>query len=108
MTSSGEGREIEAALVGGGCTVHDADDLGESKWDIAETQSSAFAHALFQHHAHHDIDHPPFPCTQVYSGVPCRGTVVWWEGDGLDIGAGGYRCKSCDEPYNEDGTVYRA
>ena len=98
MTRSGEGRKIEAALVGAGCTVHDADDLGESKWDIAETQSSAFAHTACDDD---DDEHEPFTCTMFYDDVPCCGQVEWRQYDG-------YRCQSCDQPYNEDGTVWQA
>ena len=95
MTRSGEGREIEAALVGAGCTVHDADDLGESKWDIAETQSSAFAHTLMDAALRETDEHDPITCKV------CGGTCLWVYGDG-------YRCRTCDTPHNEDGTVYQA
>ena len=38
-------------------------------------------------------DHPPFPCKA------CGGTVVWFADE--------YRCRECDMPHNEDGTVWR-
>ena len=98
MTRSGEGREIEAALVGAGCTVREADDLGESKWDIAEAQSSAFAHTACEDD---EDEHPTFYCRI------CGGRVVWQLGDGPKVTDGGYRCTGeCGSPYNEDGTLY--
>ena len=74
--------------------------LCEEPWQIAEAQSSAFAHTACDDASDED-EHDPFVCTMVYDGVPCGGKVDWRLYDG-------YRCHRCDQPYNEDGTVYRA
>ena len=89
MTRSGEGREIAAALVGAGCTVHDADDLGES--DAARFDRLFIG--VMQADADEEDAHPPIAC------AVCGGKCEWRLYDG-------YRCRACDTPHNEDGRIY--
>ena len=95
MTRSGEGREMAAALQGAGCTVHDPDDLGESDATL-ESERERFDR-LFIGVMQADADeldaHPPITC------AVCGGKCEWRLYDG-------YRCRACDTPHNEDGTVY--
>jgi len=74
---TGDGKVMEEVLVAIGCTVHDPDDLGETRWQNEDAD---------------DHEREGWTCT-------CGGEVVWVDGDG-------YRCEECDQPYNDDGTIY--